>query len=164
MDPPKKLLVLTPSKCNGCRSCELTCSVAGEGVASLSQSRIKVVAFEDDDFYVPVVCQQCQTPYCARVCPSAALVKNHETGFVEYRESRCSGCKMCLIACPFGAIGLSLRGKVLKCDLCQGDPACVRVCQPKALVYGYPDEIGASRRLATAQAVKQSHEKEALIC
>ncbi len=164
MHPINKILVLDPGKCNGCRSCELTCSVAREGVASVSQSRIKIVPFEDADFYVPIVCQQCGTPYCAQVCPSGCLVKNDEMGVVEYRESRCTGCKMCLIACPFGAIRLSARGKILKCDLCQGEPACIGVCQPRALTYDYSDEIGRAKRIAAAQGIKQSYQREPIKC
>ena len=40
-------------------------------------------------------------------------------------EATCVGCKVCTIACPFGTINyVHDTGKVQKCDLCGGDPAC----------------------------------------
>jgi len=34
---------------------------------------------------------------------------------------------MCVTACPFGAMSFdSIGKKVIKCDLCDGDPQCVR--------------------------------------
>jgi Fe-S-cluster-containing dehydrogenase component len=41
-----------------------------------------------------------------------------------------------MAACPFGALGFeSERHTVYKCDLCGGDPLCVRYCFPGALDY-----------------------------
>ena len=44
------------------------------------------------------------------------------------------------------------RGLAFKCDLCDGDPECVRVCEPKALEYveghklHYPRIRGSAER------------------
>jgi Fe-S-cluster-containing hydrogenase component 2 len=39
------------------------------------------------------------------------------------------GCKVCTIACPFGTINyVAETGKVQKCDLCGGEPACADAC------------------------------------
>ena len=39
-------------------------------------------------------------------------------------------------ACPFGAILVDPKtGDVVKCDLCGGDPTCVKVCPTRALLY-----------------------------
>ncbi len=32
---------------------------------------------------------------------------------------------------PFDAIQVSPDGKILKCDLCDGDPVCVKYCPPR---------------------------------
>ena len=45
------------------------------------------------------------------------------------------GCKVCTIACPFGTVNYnSDTGKVVKCDLCGGDPRCVPFCPTGAIV------------------------------
>jgi Fe-S-cluster-containing dehydrogenase component len=44
-------------------------------------------------------------------------------------EDTCVGCKVCTIACPFGTINYNQdSGKVQKCDLCEGNPACASAC------------------------------------
>jgi Fe-S-cluster-containing dehydrogenase component len=48
----------------------------------------------------------------------------------------CIGCKVCVTACPFGGMGIdTVTRQVIKCDLCGGDPACVRFCHPGALQF-----------------------------
>ena len=43
-------------------------------------------------------------------------------------ENVCVGCKVCTIACPFGTVNYNQdTGKVIKCDLCGGDPQCAEV-------------------------------------
>jgi len=56
---------------------------------------------------------------------------------VEVHEDRCIGCKMCLLACPFGVMGFSpSKGVAQNCDLCgDNDPQCVKFCVPQALTY-----------------------------
>lgn len=150
-----KALVVDPSKCTSCRSCEVACSIAKEGEANLSKSRIKLVLFRDDYFYFPVVCLQCETPFCALPCPTGALVKDPDSGVVQLKADKCMGCKWCLISCPFGAITL-VDGRAAKCDLCDGDPACVRFCEVDALRYADSHDIGEARRIELATRVKGS--------
>ena len=53
---------------------------------------------------------------------------------MEYKEDLYIGCRACVAACPFGAIRYWPEdNKILKCDLCGGDPACVRYCATKIL-------------------------------
>ena len=43
---------------------------------------------------------------------------------------------MCVMACPFGGMGIDpVAQRMIKCDLCDGDPACVRFCDPHALEF-----------------------------
>jgi Fe-S-cluster-containing hydrogenase component 2 len=62
--------------------------------------------------------------------------------------------------CPFGAMSFDAVGKkVIKCDLCDGEPACVSFCDMKALDYVDAHRAGASkkrdaaRRFADAQKI-----------
>ncbi|MDH5703068.1 MAG: 4Fe-4S binding protein, partial [Aigarchaeota archaeon] len=46
----------------------------------------------------------------------------------------CIGCKECVWACPFGAMSVK-KGVAVKCDLCDGEPECAKVCVPGAIRY-----------------------------
>ncbi|MEW5785371.1 MAG: 4Fe-4S binding protein [Bacillota bacterium] len=48
-------------------------------------------------------------------------------------KEKCTGCGACVAACPDGMINLDAHGKADKCDLCEGEPLCVRYCSPGAL-------------------------------
>ena len=152
-----KVLVLDIAKCNGCRSCEIACATAKEGLASPALSRIRVIPFEDEDFYYPIVCQQCETPYCAFVCPTAALRRNPETGIVDWLEEKCVGCKMCMLACPYGCIVVSDKGYAEKCDLCGGDPECVKFCSKGTLRFVEPELGMMAKKKGVAERLLNSY-------
>ena len=42
------------------------------------------------------------------------------------------------------------RGLAYKCDLCDGEPQCVRVCEKKAIVYVEPHRFQEQRALKEA--------------
>ena len=46
------------------------------------------------------LCMNCEDPACASVCPVGALKKT-ALGPVTYDESKCMGCRYCMVACPF---------------------------------------------------------------
>jgi Fe-S-cluster-containing dehydrogenase component len=86
------------------------------------------------------------------VCPAGAISRSEATGALEIDQERCVGCKMCLMACPFGApVVLPATGKMTKCDLCQGDPECVKFCPEGALEYAEADRAAADKRRAVAR-------------
>jgi len=53
----------------------------------------------------PQLCHHCEDAPCAGVCPVNAI--NRVEGAVQLNESLCVSCKLCAIACPFGAIEMS---------------------------------------------------------
>jgi Fe-S-cluster-containing hydrogenase component 2 len=80
--------------------------------------------------------------------------RDSESGAVLLDAKICIGCRMCAIACPFGAIGLNYLDEpvsILKCDLCDGDPQCVRFCEPGALQFMRREQLGAQRRDSAAR-------------
>lgn len=151
-----KVLMLEPAKCTGCRACMDACSFEKTGVFNPLDSRVNVITFHEDLTFVPTVCTQCETPYCAEVCPTVALVKNAATDLVEFIEDKCIGCKQCVVACPWGSIKINHLGKeIIKCDHCDGDPACVKVCKAEALTYIEVEDVVSSKQQGVAQTYRR---------
>ncbi len=78
-------------------------------------------------------------------CPQDAISRNPETTAVVVDRELCIQCGACVQACVIGldevdpdqklAIRLDEEKEMpLKCDLCDGDPQCVKYCPTKALV------------------------------
>ncbi len=150
-----KALGVDPSKCTGCGSCELACSLVNSGEFDPSRSRVQVVSFEPDFDRVPVVCRQCYRAPCAEICPTEAISRDPASGAVVVSASRCNGCAACEEACPFGAIFFSeVERKAVKCELCGGDPKCVAFCPAGALTYQEREVAIAERRRAAAAKLK----------
>ncbi len=140
-------LAIDPALCTGCRICEVFCSFHHEGRMQPARSRITVVRGQEAGHFVPFTCQQCRRARCAEACPEGAIARNPTTQALEVDPERCLGCKMCLLACPFGGIAWDgERGLPLKCDLCQGQPECVRLCPTGALRYVQEERAAVARR------------------
>ena len=150
----KKVLMIDHERCTGCRLCELVCSVWHDGVSNPARSRIRVVKWESEGIYVPVSCQQCDDAPCINVCPSKALARDQETQAVIVDYRLCIGCRSCVAVCPFGAISYNaIDVKIIKCDLCGGEPQCVRFCDVKALTYVEADRLSDNRKRDAAKKV-----------
>ena len=132
----EKILVVDHEKCTGCRLCEMVCSVKHTGMSNPTRSRIHVIKWQWEGFELPMLCQQCEDAPCIAVCPKDALSRDPTMGRVTLNYDLCIGCKMCVIACPFGGMGVdTVARQVIKCDLCDGDPTCVRFCDSGALQF-----------------------------
>lgn len=173
------------SRCIGCRKCVYAC------VDENNQSRdpqihwIKVLQMEkekgidfihanvhynpelvpeEDHFYVPVSCQQCENPPCIKVCPAKATWQEKD-GVVVVDYNWCIGCRYCMAACPYGARNFNwsepqisdeeinpithylgnrprIKGVVEKCTFCiqrvrEGKyPSCVEICPTGSRKFG----------------------------
>jgi Fe-S-cluster-containing hydrogenase component 2 len=151
---PRRILMVSPEKCTGCRLCEAACSLYRDKRISPHRARITIVDFTTH--YIPVVCMHCDDPACMEACPANAIYRDRETGAVIINYDLCMGCRSCMIACPFGAISWSEReGRVVKCDLCNGDPQCARVCSRGAIEYVSPDRVHLDKRLEAARKLEE---------
>lgn len=159
-----KVLMVNYEKCTGCRLCELVCSVVHQGVSNPSRSRIKVVKWEAEGLYVPMTCQQCQDAPCMNVCPVKAISRDENLDYVKIDYDVCIGCRACVSACPFGAMSFDIVDRqVIKCDLCDGDPQCVRFCEVNALEYVDSDQVSVLKKRVAAQRLSIAEREGAVL-
>ncbi len=130
-------LEIDASRCTGCNSCVLTCAFAHEEAFSLSKGRLRINADPISAEYTPRVCVQCDDAACIDSCPTGALSVNWATGAIQLDRAACIGCQACVSACPYSGIFFDeVSRKPLICDLCDGNPQCVAVCQrPQAIRF-----------------------------
>jgi phenylglyoxylate dehydrogenase beta subunit len=131
-------IAFIPDKCTGCRDCERTCSYRHAKSVDPAHARIRIVAdpAAGPGAFGIAQCRQCGDPRCVQDCPARALRKDEATGVVLWDATRCVDCRLCTLACSYAGITADpASGKVMKCDHCGGDPACVKACQPGALRY-----------------------------
>ncbi|MGQ9582210.1 MAG: 4Fe-4S dicluster domain-containing protein [Thermoplasmatota archaeon] len=148
-----KRLFIDPALCTGCRACEVACSFKKEGVFGPELSRVRVVKLDEEGLDIPIGCEHCDPAPCVAICPVRALRRRPETGAVVLDGDRCIGCKQCAVACPFGAIHIhpgTLR--VFKCDLCDGDPECVKWCFTGALRFCEGEGVPREKRHERARS------------
>lgn len=132
-----KVITMDPKKCVGCRNCEMACAFASSAKSCEREySNIKVYHHIEDKLVMPVTCFHCEQAWCMQVCPANAISRDPKTNAVCIDQSRCAGCKMCILACPYGNIHFDTVNLVShKCNLCEGEPSCVTHCIAGALQY-----------------------------
>jgi len=154
---PAKVLTADPKKCTGCRTCEVACSVKHAHVSNPARARIRVVNWRAADQFLPVSCQHCEDAPCQEACPRDAISREPELVRVVVDYSKCVGCRNCFYACPFGAMKFdSDRGRPFKCNLCDGRPLCVELCEDNALAYTDPSAVNYPRARDMARVYKRS--------
>ena len=129
--------------CLGCHLCEYNCTFANSGQTNIVKAlkgksifpRIHVEG--EDKITFAVSCRHCEDPMCVKSCISGALSKKDGTVCID--RNKCVGCLTCILVCPYGAMSQDANGAVQKCELCMGntcgEPACVKGCPNKAIVY-----------------------------
>lgn len=186
----EKAILFDTGRCSACKGCQVACKCwnnlpspleknsqhlqgSYQHPADLNGDTRLLITFNEEEGGSKGVrwafgrrsCQHCTDAPCARVCPSGALHKDEDTGFVTVDDSKCIGCKYCSMACPFDVpryyqLAGSSKPVINKCTGCvdrinQGmDPACVSTCQPNALMFGDRDEMlaKAHERVEALQA------------
>ena len=156
----KKILFVDSSKCMGCHSCELACSVAHTSSRDLLKALIeeermptKIILEMHGSASVPIHCRHCDDAPCITVCPTGAISRPFENGPVVLDNKKCIGCHSCILVCPFGVIRIDTDGRsLIKCDLCferlkEGqEPACAEACITGAIKYITVEEYTLSKR------------------
>jgi len=110
-------------KCSGCHLCEMACSLFHLGVLNIEKSAIRI---DKDDLSAslnrPVVCRQCKEMKCLQEEETTEDLEKRRFVWNKIRAKRC----------PFNALSV-LGENAYHCNLCGGNPECIRVCTPKAI-------------------------------
>ncbi|OGP54162.1 MAG: hypothetical protein A2Y65_00285 [Deltaproteobacteria bacterium RBG_13_52_11] len=134
-------------KCIQCHGCEVACK-SWRGVESgVRWRRVDNIWHGSYPMVTSasasIACMHCVEPACVEVCPEGAIEKRALDGIVVVDSDACSGCQVCLDACPFEVPQFGVDGKMQKCDLCisaidmdSETPPCVATCPTKALLFG----------------------------
>lgn len=156
-------MLIDTNKCaKGCNDCVSACNeehaLTTHGRPETDTQYIRKVELREKAtgavHSLPLMCQHCENPPCADVCPTGASFKRAD-GIVLVDKHICIGCRYCMMACPYKARSFvhetvedqkpySPRGKgtVEACTLCvhrvdeDGTPACVESCGEDAMVFG----------------------------
>lgn len=139
-------VLISNRRCTGCHMCELACSAWHEGGFRPSTARLRIVVDPTAGRSRGYTCLQTACARCAAVCPNQAITESD--GVLRVDVDRCDGCTertegpACVVVCPTKVIALHPEtGKAFKCDLCDGDPQCVRFCQnPEVVAVSLKDE------------------------
>lgn len=133
-----KTFKINAKKCAGCRLCEMACSFKHHTEFSPGLSNILIHCIEDMADCTPLNCIQCENRYCVKACRFDALSIDEKTGAVIVDQEKCKKCKLCIKACVHKGVRLIKKDnkpQISICDLCGGDPECVKVCREQAIAY-----------------------------
>ncbi len=159
----EKIKLYDATKCIGCRACQLACKQwndlpahqtkntgSYQNPADLQPNTWLLMRFQERETNTGEVewlfhhnaCMHCTDAACVNVCPTNALFHT-KYGTVALDQSKCTGCKECVAACPFNIPRFDPKtNKVSKCDMCFSrlergmEPACVKACPTGALQFG----------------------------
>ena len=140
-----KRLFVDLEKCAKCEECEVCCGYfyhpQNNGITSLREYAT-----------FATICRHCEEAPCVNSCYHNALERASD-GHIKRYKMRCTSCKSCSVACPFGIIFQEFIPYLdSRCDFCIGAvdvrahghtplPSCVATCPEKAIEI---KEIGES--------------------
>lgn len=150
-----KMLIIDAARCNGCYNCQIACKdeFCGNDWEPYSRPQPETGQFwmrvneqvqgtlpKVRVHYLPVLCAHCEKPACAEVCEAGAFHRR-EDGILILDPEKCSGCRKCISACPYGAVFYNAELKIAqKCTGCahlldHGStlPRCVEACPVEAI-------------------------------
>ena len=151
-----KFVSYDPDKCVGCRVCEYVCSLEKEKAFNPTLSRIRTLRIYPNT-NASIACRLCEDAPCVIACPRKALEQSKENGVILVDDDKCDGCGWCIEACDFGTITLMPdRKTVVICDLCEGEPKCVKWCPEEALELSSKDIIAQKARIDAVQKLTRA--------
>ena len=162
----KMMMLIDPSRCTGCRGCQVSCKQWNNLAASqttftgtyqnppdFNGDTYTLVRFKEyaaGDFRVSWLmtndkCRHCSEPTCIDMMPTASYVLTPE-GAVVYNEKAKANLDDVYGACPFSIPTQNRQsGQIVKCTLCVDrisdgmEPACAKTCPTDAIMWGELD-------------------------
>lgn len=114
-----KAFVIDLARCVGCYNCQVACkdehcsndwSPYARPQPETGQFWLKVNEEERGTLpkvrvsYTPVLCMHCEAAPCMDACPIEGGIYRREDNLVLIDPKKCSGCRSCVDACPYGCI------------------------------------------------------------
>ncbi len=139
-----KRLLIDLDTCSQCTECGMLCSYiqhpANNGITSLREFA-----------HFAIVCRRCDDAPCVASCPWEAL-EMQPLNMLKRYMMRCTSCKSCSRACPFGVIyPETIPFIIARCDYCLGrlgeneSPICLESCTHGGIKYGEFEEDKTAR-------------------
>ena len=109
-------MLIDLDRCTACQACSFACSVENNCPFSLPEETAKGITMgwheilsesegtypEVSQKFIPKPCMHCSNAPCTKVCPVGATFKRSD-GITMQNPSICIGCRICVVACPYGA-------------------------------------------------------------
>jgi anaerobic dimethyl sulfoxide reductase subunit B (iron-sulfur subunit) len=143
------------NRCYACQACSVACK-DWNGIEPGGQKWMTVYEWETGVFpqvrihALAYSCGHCANPVCRDACSAGAIFKEGTYGAVLVDQDKCTGCRDCYGACPYGAPKFASDEpgtKMSKCTMCVDrleageQPICVLSCPLRALDFGPLDEL-----------------------
>ncbi len=158
MGTQKKEIFCRIERCLACKSCEVACALEHSESKNIIEAiqeqplpikRVRVLSTDQKGSLtrlrtMALQCRQCTDPACVDVCIAGGVIKNPETGTVQFDTEKCVACWSCTMVCQFGAVvRVPGSGFAVNCDRCEHReiPACVEACPTGAMVFCTLDEF-----------------------
>ncbi len=192
---PELAILVDISACIGCKACEAACqqwhdtappiltleetvqeNVPGyQSYHDLRPDTFMLMKFNEIEREGKVAwlitkyqCMHCSEPGCLIACPVPGAVIQYQNGVVDFDHSKCIGCKMCLVGCPFNIPRYDANNKPWKCNFCIDrvlgglEPACVKTCPTQCLTFGFKKDV-LERGAEIVQRLKSMGYKDAIL-
>ena len=158
-----KALVIDVTKCNGCYNCQIVCKDEHVGndwspyakpqpdtgqFWTKVDERVRGSIPKVKITYMHSMCQHCDKAPCMAACPGKAIKKRGD-GIVILDPAKCKGNRLCVDACPYGAIYFNWDLNIAqKCTFCahlldrnRKEPRCVDACPTGAFTFGEEEDL-----------------------
>ena len=123
-----------PKNCTGCQICEVACTRFHENGYGQNNARLRIdfpPAGRELEYFKPRVCTLCGK--CVEICEVEAVTIGPD-GYLVLNRDLCTKCGKCVEVCPFDVVSMDSDNMPVFCDLCGGDPQCVKWCKRDAIV------------------------------
>ena len=147
MDDKRYAMAVDIETCVGCTACVLACKTENNVAEGFARDWITTqVSGTFPDLQMTIQserCNHCEDAPCVTVCPTGASYIG-PGGIVLVDHAKCTGCKACIVACPYDARFIDPdKGAVDKCTFCihrieNGIPttSCQEICPTESIYFG----------------------------